>query len=188
MSYPCCDYSALFVTTGRRRLSSTTQKTRKERGRDRKKRSEMVAACACEGTLTLLVFYGTYEQKAGFDGVVTSQATLPITSEARRRKIDDSSKTCRDLQGAHERLQGFASKTSHPRALAAATAVLDFAFVNGDGRERTERRDIHPVIAILVDETEYGGLEEGRDRRRQVALRTCRWDSKCGGALSPGDW
>lgn len=151
-----------------------------------------MAACACGGTLTLLKFYSTDEQKAaGVDGLSTRQATFPITPGALdRRKISDISTPCQGFQGVHddERLQGFVPGTSHPHAPAAATAILEIAFLNGDGRGGTEPRDVRPIIALLVGETGGGSLEEGRDRRRKVALRTCRWDSKCGGDLSPGDW
>lgn len=179
---------ALFATAERWWLSPTSKRARGKGDRHGENDSEMVAACLCDGTLALLAFYGTDEQKSGIDGVVSSQATFPITSDARRRKINDTSKNCPDLQGAHERLQAVASGTAHPRAPAVATDVLDLAFVNGDGRERAELRDMRPVIAILVDETVDGDLERGRDRRPKVALRTWRWDSNCGGALSPGDW
>lgn len=140
----------------------------------------------------MLTFYSTDEQKAaGVDGLSTRQATFPITSDALdRRKISDTSTPCQGFQGPHddERLQGFALGKPHPHAPAAATAVLDLAFLNGDGRGGTEPRDVRPTIALLVGEAGGGSLEEGRDRRRKVTLRTCRWDSKCGGDLSSGDW
>lgn len=139
----------------------------------------------------MLTFNVPYERKtAGGDGVSTRQATFPITSDARRLcKTSDTSSPCQGFQGAHndERLQGFTAVKSHPHAPAAATAVLDLVFMNGDGRG-TELRDVCLVIAVLVDETGGGSLEGGRDRRRKVTLRTLRWDSSYGGDLSPGDW
>lgn len=143
--------------------------------------SAAVAACACEGTLTLLAFHDAAIQRSGSTAVVeTTEAAFPLTME-----------TLLHAGTRGTRPPGTLAQNSGAWSRSHRVAVVDIVLLRKRNRWEVESGVADcQAIALLVDESVGGDPEDGgrNDGGHRASVRICRWDVYGDGSLSPGDW